>query len=57
MIDIAIVEDSKEQAAVLESHIKAYSTEHKLAVSISVFYDAITFLEKYSAFHIVYMAS
>ena len=55
MIDIAIVEDSKEQAAVLESHIKAYSTEHKLAVSISVFYDAITFLEKYSAFHIVYM--
>lgn len=55
MIKIAIIEDDKEQAAALESHIKTYAAEHKLAVSVTVFYDAITFLEKYSAFHIVYM--
>ncbi len=55
MIDIAIVEDDRKQAASLEAHIKTYAAEHKLDVSVSLFYDAITFLEKYSAFHIVYM--
>jgi len=55
MIEIAVVEDDKEQAALLERHIKTYAAQHRLAVSVSVFYDAITFLEKYSAFHIVYM--
>ena len=55
MINIAIVEDNQEQAATLESHIRTYAAQHKLAVSVKVFYDAITFLEKYSDFHIVYM--
>lgn len=56
MIEIAIVEDSKEQAALLESHIKRYAGEHRLAVSVSVFYNVITFLEKYTAkYSIVYM--
>ncbi len=55
MIEIAIVEDDKEQAVLLDSHIKSYAAEHKLALSVSVFYDAITFLEKYSAFDVVYM--
>lgn len=55
MINIAIVEDNREQAAALESHIKTYASEHKLSVSVSIFYEPITFLEKYSPFHIVYM--
>ena len=55
MIDIAIVEDNREQAAALEGHIKAYAADHKLSVSVSIFYEPITFLEKYSPFHIVYM--
>lgn len=55
MIEIAIVEDDKAQAALLEGHIKNYAAAHKLAISVSVFYDAITFLDKYSAFQIVYM--
>lgn len=55
MIDIAIVEDNREQAAALESHIKTYAADHKLSVSVSIFYEPITFLEKYSPFHIVYM--
>ena len=48
MIDIAIVEDNREQAAALESHIKTYAADHKLSVSVSIFYEPITFLEKYS---------
>lgn len=56
MIEIAIIEDNKEQAALLESHIRKYAAEHKTAVSVSVFYNVITFLEKYTAaYHIVYM--
>ncbi len=56
MIKIAIVEDNKEQAALLESHIRKYATEHTTAVSVSVFYNVITFLEKYTAdYQIVYM--
>ncbi len=55
MINIAVVEDNQEHTAALESHIQTYAAQHKLAVSVKVFYDAITFLEKYSAFHIVYM--
>lgn len=55
MIDIAIVEDNREQAVALEGHIKAYAADHKLSVSVSIFYEPITFLEKYSPFHIVYM--
>lgn len=56
MIKIAIVEDDQEQAALLESHIRTYAAEHKTALSVSVFYNVITFLEKYTAeYHIVYM--
>lgn len=55
MINIAIVEDNREQAAALENHIKTYAVSRKLSVSISIFYEPITFLEKYSSFHIVYM--
>ena len=55
MIQIAVVEDNKEQAATLESYIRAYAAEYKITVSVSVFYDAVTFLDKYTPFHIVYM--
>lgn len=56
MIRIAIIEDDKDQAATLESHIKRYAEEHKEAISVTVFYNVITFLEKYkSDYEIVYM--
>ncbi len=56
MIRIAIIEDDKNQAATLESHIKRYADEHKTAISVTVFYNVITFLEKYkSDYEIVYM--
>lgn len=56
MIRIAIVEDDKEQAAVLESHIRQYAKEHQNAVTVSVFFNVITFLEKYQAeFDIIFM--
>ena len=56
MIRIAIVEDDKEQAAVLESHIRQYANEHQNAVTVSVFFNVITFLEKYQAeFDIIFM--
>ena len=48
MLGIAIVEDDREQAALLETHIKRYAAEHQLVLSVSVFYDAVTFLEKYT---------
>lgn len=55
MIDIAVVEDNREQAAALEAHIKTYAAQHKIPISVTLFYDAVTFLDKYSPFHIVYM--
>ena len=56
MINIAIVEDDKEQAAELEAVLKQYSDEHKTPLQISVFYNPIVFLEKYTAeYDIVYM--
>lgn len=56
MIKIAIIEDDREQAALLESHIKRCAEENRLAVTVEIYYNVITFLEKYTAdFHIVYM--
>lgn len=56
MINIAIVEDDKEQAAELEAALKQYSDEYKTPLQISVFYNAVVFLEKYTAeYDIVYM--
>lgn len=56
MIEIAIVEDDAEQSALLDSHIRQYAAEHRIAVSVSVFSNAISFLENYTAaYHIVYM--
>lgn len=56
MLQIAIVEDDREQAALLETHIRRYDEEHRIGITVSVFYNVITFLEKYeAAFDIVYM--
>lgn len=56
MINIAIVEDDKEQAAELEAALRQYSDEYKTPLQISVFYNAVVFLEKYTAeYDIVYM--
>ena len=49
MIRIAIIEDDKDQAADLEAHIRRYAQEHGSAMDVSVFYNVIVFLEKYSA--------
>ena len=56
MINIAIVEDDKEQAAQLEAALRQYSDEFKTPLQISVFYNAVVFLEKYTAeYDIIYM--
>lgn len=56
MINIAIVEDDKEQAAELEAALRQYSGEFKTPLQISVFYNAVVFLEKYTAeYDIIYM--
>lgn len=49
MTGIAIVEDDREHAALLEHCIRRYADEHGLDVSVRLFYDAVTFLEKYAA--------
>lgn len=56
MIKIAIVEDDPEQASLLEENIKRYAGEENLAVGVSIFYNVVNFLEKYTGeFDIVYM--
>ena len=56
MINIAIVEDDKEQAEELEAALRQYSDEYKIPLQISVFYNAVVFLEKYTAeYDIIYM--
>ena len=56
MINIAIIEDDKEQAAQLEAALRQYSDEYKTPLQISVFYNAVVFLEKYTAkYDIIYM--
>lgn len=56
MINIAIVEDDKEQAAELETALRQYSDEYNTPLQISVFYNAVVFLEKYTAeYDIIYM--
>lgn len=56
MLNIAIVEDDKEQAAELEAALRQYSDEYQTPMQISIFYNAIIFLEKYTAeYDIVYM--
>lgn len=56
MIEIAVVEDDAEQAALLDAHIRRYAAENKLDVTVAVFSNAIAFLENYTAsYQIVYM--
>ena len=56
MMRIAIVEDEQTHSALLESHINRYAQEHELAVSVSVFQNVVTFLEKYAGdFDLVFM--
>lgn len=56
MIEIAVVEDDAEQAALLDAHIRRYAAENQLEAAVSVFSNAIAFLENYTAsYHIVYM--
>ena len=56
MYKIAIVEDSKDAAAQLEAALRQYAAEYKLPFDISIFYNAVPFLERYTAeWDIVFM--
>lgn len=56
MLGIAIVEDDREHAALLESFIHQYSEERHILVSVNSFHDAVTFLDQYkAAYQIVFM--
>ncbi len=56
MIRIAIVEDDKNQAALLENHIKQFAKHGNKAVDVRIFYNVINFLDPYTAdYDIVFM--
>lgn len=56
MPGIAIVEDDRDPAALLEAFIHQYAAEHHISVSVRAFHDAVTFLEHYAAeYQIVFM--
>ena len=56
MLGIAIVEDDRDHAALLEAHIRQYAIGHHLQVSVRLFHDAVTFLDQYTAdYQIVFM--
>ena len=49
VLNIAIVEDELPSAQQLESCIRQYSVEYRVPVQISVFSNALSFLDKYAA--------
>ena len=56
MVNIAIVEDDKQQAAQLEDALKRYGEEFRTPLKTTVFYNAMSFLGKYSAeYDIIFM--
>lgn len=56
MVNIAIVEDDKQQATQLEEALKRYGEEFRTPLKITVFYNAMAFLGKYTAeYDIVFM--
>lgn len=55
-VRIAIVEDEKSAARVLEQAIQRYGTENKVSFTFRVWHDPLLFLEEYQAeYDIVYM--
>lgn len=56
MVNIAVIEDDKVQAAQLDTALRDYASEYKIPMKISIFHNAITFLDKYTGeFDIVFM--
>jgi DNA-binding LytR/AlgR family response regulator len=56
MVNIAIVEDDKDQALHLEATLMRYSEEYKIPIRTTVFYHSIAFLHNYSGeYDIVFM--
>ena len=56
MLGIAIVEDDRDHAVLLESFIRQYAAERCIPVSVRLFHDAVTFLDQYAAeYQIVFM--
>lgn len=56
MVNIAIVEDDKDQAEQLESALIRYSNEFRVPLKTTVYYNAMAFLSKYSGeYDIVFM--
>lgn len=49
MVRIAIVEDDQEQASLLETYIRRYDAAFKTGLTVTVYYNVVTFLEKYQA--------
>ena len=48
-VRIAIVEDEKSAARVLEQAIQRYGTENKVSFTFRVWHDPLLFLEEYQA--------
>ena len=56
MLDVAIVEDDKEYAAILSDYLKRYGSEKGVEFDITVFNEAVSFIEKYRPrFSIIFM--
>lgn len=56
MVNIAIVEDDKDQAQQLESALIRYSNEFRVPIKPTIFHNAMAFLNKYSGeYDIVFM--
>ena len=56
MVNIAIVEDDAQQAVQLETALKRYSEEFRTPLKTAVFYNAMSFLGKYTAeYDIIFM--
>lgn len=56
MVNIAIVEDDKDQAMQLESALLRYSDEFRVPIKTTLYYNAMSFLSKYSGeYDIVFM--
>lgn len=56
MINVAIVEDEAEHSETLRKYLNRYADEQHESFSVSVFDNAVTFLEKYTAsYDVVFM--
>lgn len=55
MITVAIVEDSKESADILNSYLSRFEKEEQHSFSVTHYPDALSFLDGYSGYDLVFM--